>query len=110
MLFKVGQGTLGLPQRQYYANESDLTVAYRHFMWELAKALTNNTTAMLEQDVEDIFQFEKNISRVRLSQIKYCISFILLCSIIGQMMNNELEIMKQFEQQLLIFHLNLILV
>ena len=109
MLFKVGQGTLGLPQRQYYANESDLTVAYRHFMWELARALTNDTL-MLEQDVEDIFQFEKNISRVRLSQIKYCISFILLYSIIGQMMNNELEIMKQFEQQLLIFHLNLILV
>jgi hypothetical protein len=48
-------------------------------MYSLAEALTNNTL-MIEEDVDDIFQFEKNISKVRLFHPKFCISF--LCNIV----------------------------
>jgi membrane metallo-endopeptidase-like protein 1 len=57
----VGQGTLGLPQRRYFINETDIITAYQTFIKDLAKALTNDTTT-IEQDAKDIFEFEKNIS------------------------------------------------
>lgn len=37
-------------------------------MSNLAKALTNDTS-MIDKDVEEIFEFEKNLSKVRLSHI-----------------------------------------
>ncbi|CAF4830699.1 unnamed protein product [Rotaria sp. Silwood1] len=58
----VGQGSLGLPQRQYYENETNITIAYRQFMFKLAEVLANDTS-MIDQDVKDIFNFEKNISK-----------------------------------------------
>ncbi|CAF0909442.1 unnamed protein product [Rotaria sordida] len=59
---KIGQGSLGLPQRQYYTNETNINIAYRQFMLNLAKALTNDTS-MIDQDVKEIYEFEKNISK-----------------------------------------------
>ncbi|UJR10830.1 hypothetical protein I4U23_015017 [Adineta vaga] len=58
----VGQGSLGLPQRQYYANETDITIAYRQFMRSLASLLTNDTI-MIDQDVDEIFEFERSIAQ-----------------------------------------------
>ena len=83
-------------------------MAYRQFIRDLAAALTNDTS-MIDQDVKEIFAFEKTISKVRLSIL--CISTVsfkhfLLRSIIGHLMNRVLEIMKQFEQSCLIFLLH----
>ncbi|CAF0915198.1 unnamed protein product [Adineta ricciae] len=58
----VGQSALGLGQRQYYMNESKITIAYRRFMFDLASALTNDT-AMIETDVNDMYEFEKEIAK-----------------------------------------------
>ncbi|CAF4151500.1 unnamed protein product, partial [Rotaria sordida] len=58
----IRQGTLGLLQRQYYVNETNITIAYRQFMYSIAKALTNDTS-MIDQDIKEIFDFEKNISK-----------------------------------------------
>ncbi|CAF3611902.1 unnamed protein product [Rotaria sp. Silwood1] len=58
----IGQGSLGLPQRQYYAKETNITIAYRQFIYSLAEALTNDTS-MINQDVNEIYDFEKNISK-----------------------------------------------
>lgn len=63
---KIGQGTLGLPQRQYYENETAITAAYRDFMKNLAIQLTNETLTSIDDDVREVFQFEKNISEVRI--------------------------------------------
>ncbi|UJR32874.1 hypothetical protein I4U23_020335 [Adineta vaga] len=59
---EVGQSDLGLGQRQYYMNESKITIAYRRFMFDLATALTNETT-LIEKDVNDIYEFEKEIAK-----------------------------------------------
>ena len=59
----VGQSALGLGQRQYYMNESKVSIAYRRFMFDLASALTNDT-AMIEADVNDMYEFEKEIAKV----------------------------------------------
>jgi hypothetical protein len=40
-----------------------MNIAYRQFMVDLASALTNETS-MIEQDVRDIYEFEKEISKV----------------------------------------------
>ncbi len=40
-------------------------MAYQNFIQDLATALTNDTST-IEQDVKDIFEFEKNISMVSL--------------------------------------------
>ncbi|CAF3857580.1 unnamed protein product [Rotaria sp. Silwood1] len=58
----IGQGSLGLSQRQYYTKETNITIAYRQFMYSIAKALTNDTS-MIDQDIKEIFDFEKNISK-----------------------------------------------
>ncbi|CAF1200289.1 unnamed protein product [Rotaria sordida] len=58
----IRQGTLGLLQRQYYVNETNITIAYRQFMYSIAKTLTNDTS-MIDQDIKEIFDFEKNISK-----------------------------------------------
>ncbi|CAF3932616.1 unnamed protein product [Rotaria sordida] len=58
----IRQGTLALLQRQYYANETNITIAYRQFIYSIAKALTNDTS-MIDQDIKEIFDFEKNISK-----------------------------------------------
>ncbi|CAF3334120.1 unnamed protein product [Rotaria socialis] len=58
----VGQASLGLLQRQYYENETNITIAYRQFVSNLARALTNDTS-MIDQDVKEIFDFDKNISK-----------------------------------------------
>ncbi|CAF0813568.1 unnamed protein product [Rotaria sordida] len=58
----IGQSDLGLGQRQYYSNESKITIAYRQFIYNLAAALTSDAS-MIEQDVNDIFAFEKEIAK-----------------------------------------------
>ena len=64
----MGQGDLGLGQKQYYTSETPVTNAYRQFMTDLAKRLTNDTSA-IDQDVIDIFEFEKLIATVNISEI-----------------------------------------
>ncbi|CAF3338801.1 unnamed protein product [Rotaria socialis] len=58
----IGQSDIGLGQRQYYSNESKITVAYREFIRDLAKELSDNTS-MVDTDVNDIFAFEKEIAK-----------------------------------------------
>ncbi|CAF1438868.1 unnamed protein product [Adineta ricciae] len=58
---EMGQGDLGLGQKQYYMSETRVTSAYRQLMTDLAKSLTNDTSA-IDQDVIDIFEFEKTIA------------------------------------------------
>lgn len=65
----MGQGDLGLGQKQYYMNETPVTIAYRQFMTDLAKVLAKDTSA-IAQDVNDIFQFEKMIAEVIIYNIR----------------------------------------
>ncbi|CAF0895927.1 unnamed protein product [Rotaria sordida] len=62
IIYRIGQSDLALGQKQYYANETNITIAYRQLIRELAMALGNDTS-MIDQDVNDIFEFEKNISK-----------------------------------------------
>ena len=62
-LFQIGQGNLGLGQKQYYMSETPVTIAYRQFMQSLAEALADDKT-MIVQDVNDMFEFEKTIAKV----------------------------------------------
>ena len=71
----MGQGTLGFPQRQYYENETAITAAYRQFIRDLAKQLSNDTS-LIDQDVEEIYAFEKNIAQVRISSISYALKIL----------------------------------
>ncbi|CAF3365460.1 unnamed protein product [Rotaria sp. Silwood1] len=57
----VGQGTLGLGERQLYESESALTNSYRQWIQDLALILTN-VTSMIDNDVTSIFEFEKKIA------------------------------------------------
>ncbi|CAF1189094.1 unnamed protein product [Rotaria sp. Silwood1] len=59
---ELGQGTLGLQETEYYNNETDITLAYRQFMADLATALTNDTSAIIT-DVIAMYLLEKNISQ-----------------------------------------------
>ena len=59
----MGQGSIGLGQKQYYMSETPITQAYRQLMRDLAKALGSDTTN-LDQDVNETFEFEKMIARV----------------------------------------------
>ncbi|UJR14935.1 hypothetical protein I4U23_001917 [Adineta vaga] len=63
---RVSQSDLGLEQRSNYFNDTRLTTAYRQFMRDLALLLTNDTT-MINQDVDDIYNFEKKISSSHLT-------------------------------------------
>ncbi|CAF0871999.1 unnamed protein product [Rotaria sordida] len=58
---EIGQGDLGLGPRDYYNSETNITVAYRRFIRDLATALANNPS-WIDNDVKDIFEFEKTIS------------------------------------------------
>ncbi|CAF1088486.1 unnamed protein product [Rotaria sordida] len=58
---RIAQSDLGLEQRQYYLNETKLTLAYKQFMYDLAMSLTNDTT-MVDKDARDIYEFEKKIA------------------------------------------------
>lgn len=93
---KIGQSDLGLEQRQYYFNESKHNVAYRQFIHDLATALTNDTT-MIVNDVREIYEFEKKISLVRMLRVFH--SFEFVCSFIGRLLNNEHDKMKPFERR-----------
>ncbi|CAF1457934.1 unnamed protein product, partial [Adineta steineri] len=59
---RIGQADLGLSQQEYYMNESKITVAYRRYMFELASSLSNDTST-IEQDVNDMYEFEKEIAK-----------------------------------------------
>ncbi|CAF2512910.1 unnamed protein product [Rotaria sp. Silwood2] len=59
---EIGQGDLGLREREYYIQETNITVAYRRFMRDLTTALANNPS-WIDNDVNDIFEFEKTISK-----------------------------------------------
>ncbi|CAF4938123.1 unnamed protein product, partial [Rotaria sp. Silwood1] len=58
----LGQGSLGLQEREYYNIETDVTAAYRQFMNDFASQLTNETSS-IAADVLAIYLFEKNISQ-----------------------------------------------
>ena len=59
----MGQGSIGLGQKQYYMSETPITQAYRQLMRDLAKALGSDAPN-LDQDVIETFEFEKMIARV----------------------------------------------
>lgn len=59
----MGQGTLGLQESEYYMNETDITLAYRQFMTDLATLLTNDTLT-INNDVIAMYLFEKQIAEV----------------------------------------------
>ncbi|CAF4117161.1 unnamed protein product, partial [Adineta steineri] len=59
---KISQSDLGLGEREYYMNESKITVAYRRYMFDLASVLSNDTST-IEQDVNDMFEFEKELAK-----------------------------------------------
>ena len=63
----MGQGSIGLGQKQYYMSETPITRAYRQLMRDLVRALGNDTTN-LDQDVNEAFEFERTIARVTLQQ------------------------------------------
>ncbi|CAF2099472.1 unnamed protein product [Rotaria magnacalcarata] len=58
---EIGQGDLGLGQKQYYTTETNITVAYRQFMRDIAKSLADDVS-MVDIDINDMFDFEKTIS------------------------------------------------
>ncbi|CAF3189072.1 unnamed protein product [Rotaria socialis] len=58
---RIGQSDLGLLDRSYYVNESDVTKAYRQFIQNFALALATDRS-MINNDVNDIFNFEKTIA------------------------------------------------
>ena len=62
-IFQIGQGGLGLTDKDYYINDTGINLAYRQFMKDLATALTNETSA-IDGDVADMYTLEKNISQV----------------------------------------------
>ncbi|CAF4177876.1 unnamed protein product [Adineta steineri] len=59
---KISQSDLGLGEREYYMNESKITVAYRRYIFDLASILSNDTST-IEQDVNDMFEFEKELAK-----------------------------------------------
>ncbi|CAF4126552.1 unnamed protein product [Adineta steineri] len=58
---RIGQADLGLSQQEYYMNES-IIMLYRRYMFELASILSNDTST-IEQDVNDMYEFEKEIAK-----------------------------------------------
>lgn len=60
----MGQSDLGLGQKQYYFDGSKIAIAYKQLIHDLATALSNETSTV-EQDVTDLFDFEKEIAQVR---------------------------------------------
>lgn len=66
---QIGQSSLGLEDRSYYNRDSHVTVAYREFMRGIALALTNSTS-MIDDDVKEIFEFEKHIAKVATFECK----------------------------------------
>ncbi|UJR31747.1 hypothetical protein I4U23_019225 [Adineta vaga] len=58
---RIAQSDLGLEQRQYYLNDTKLNKAYRQFITDLALSLSNSSST-IENDVRDIYNFEKKIS------------------------------------------------
>ena len=67
--FEIGQSSLGLEDRSYYDRESSVTVAYREFMKGIALALANSTS-IIDDDVKEIFEFEKHIAKVAIFEWK----------------------------------------
>ncbi|CAF0906888.1 unnamed protein product [Adineta steineri] len=56
------QSELGLEHPNFYIKENKVTKAYRQFIRNIAVELTNLTT-MIDDDVVQIFEFEKHISQ-----------------------------------------------
>ena len=106
-MFQLGQGSLGLQEREYYENETDITLAYRQFMQNLASALTNETTDVAS-DVIAMFLFEKQISQVGSLRTHSTLDILSspLFSITGPALNNAFGTMKLFEPRLEIFPLH----
>jgi hypothetical protein len=62
-MLQIGHSDLGLGDRSYYPEETDVMIAYRQFMQDLARALTN-ATSTIDDDVNATFEFEKTIAMV----------------------------------------------
>ena len=62
-IVQLGQGTLGLQESEYYSNETEITLAYRQFMTDLATAMTNDTLT-ITNDVLAMYLFEQDIAKV----------------------------------------------
>ncbi|CAF0837890.1 unnamed protein product [Adineta steineri] len=58
---RVSQSDLALEQRSNYVGETKLNSAYQQFIRDFASTLTTDTTT-IQQDVTDIYNFEKSIS------------------------------------------------
>ncbi|CAF1238637.1 unnamed protein product [Adineta steineri] len=59
---KISQGDLGLGQREYSIHKSKITVAYQRYIFDLASLLSNDTLT-IEQDVIDMYKFERKIAK-----------------------------------------------
>ena len=79
-----------------------MTVAYRQLIGDLARTLSNNTSTV-DEDVADIFKFEKQMAVVGQDFINHkdLIAFVSFLRFIGQLLNNERVVMKVFEQNFL---------
>jgi hypothetical protein len=82
-----------LGDSSYYTKESKITRAYKKYMRDLAKALNNDLTVK-ESEITGIFEFEKEIAKVKFSYF-ICVAYFFLHSIIGHQVNKMLEVMKR---------------
>ncbi len=62
-LLQIGPSHLDLGYRGFYTEGSQLAPIYRQFIRDLVLALLNNPS-MIDSDVNDIFNFEKEIAKV----------------------------------------------
>lgn len=109
-MIQIGQSDLGLLDRSYYLNESDVTKAYRQYIRNFALAFATDKS-MINSDVAAIFEFEKKIAMVIISYYSHVLhlmtrAYHLLCSIIGHPMNKLLVITRLFIRRSIISHLS----
>jgi hypothetical protein len=64
-LLQIGPSHLDLGYRGFYTEGSRLAPIYRQFIRDLVLALLNNSP-MIDSDVNEIFNFEKEVAKVNL--------------------------------------------
>ena len=92
---QVSQSDLALEQRDYYARESNITVAYRLFIRDFTRALTNDAS-MIDNDVQDIYDFEAQIAKVSSMFTRAPHSTSRDFSSTGRRLNNAIDETKPF--------------
>ncbi len=90
-----------MKDRSYYTKESENTKAYKKFMLDFAQKL-NGDKSIQKNDVDAMFQFEKEIAKVNLFYSLHNLYPFFIHSIIGPEVNKVFEEMKPFTQHLVI--------